>query len=155
MKNWKSSRNYRRFKNDDGDSTVNIIWADGEAAEVSDDVFNAYSKIERRERYIEEDRVDKKPLSLDTLSIQAFYKEQTLAVPSAEEMYVARERSQVLATALDSLSAEDRRLIEAIYVDKTSQRDYARTRNKVQSTIEKRLQRILRYLKKMMHKAGF
>lgn len=155
MSNWRSSRNYRRFKNEDGDSTVNIIWADGEAAEVSDDVFDAYSKSDRRERYIEQDKVDEKPLSLDTLSIQAFYKEQTLAVPSAEEMYVARERSQVLATALDSLSPEDRGLIEAIYVDKTSQRDYARTRNKAQSTIEKRLQRILRYLKKMMHKAGF
>ena len=56
MKNWKEERNYRRIKNKDGEIIANIITVDGVDVEVTDEVFLAYSQMNRQERYQEEQR---------------------------------------------------------------------------------------------------
>ena len=64
MYNWKDARNYRRFRDENGNVIVNIIYVDGEEVAVSDEVYEAYASMDRRERYLEEREGAEKPLSL-------------------------------------------------------------------------------------------
>ena len=43
MYNWKDARNYRRFRDENGNVIANIIYVDGEEVAVSDEVYEAYS----------------------------------------------------------------------------------------------------------------
>ena len=54
MYNWKDARNYRRFRDENGNVIANIIYVDGEEVAVSDEVYEAYASMDRRERYLEE-----------------------------------------------------------------------------------------------------
>ena len=56
MYNWKDTRNYRRFRDENGNVIVNIIYVDGKEVAVSDEVYEAYASMDRRERYLEERR---------------------------------------------------------------------------------------------------
>lgn len=67
MYNWKDTRNYRRFRDENGNVIANIIYVDGEEVAVSDEVYEAYASMDRRERYLEERDNDDKPLSVDAL----------------------------------------------------------------------------------------
>lgn len=40
---WQESRNYRRFKNENGEIVRRVISVDGQNVEVSEEVFLAYS----------------------------------------------------------------------------------------------------------------
>ena len=42
MYNWKDTRNYRRFRDENGNVIANIIYIDGEEVAVSDEVYEAY-----------------------------------------------------------------------------------------------------------------
>ena len=55
MYNWKDTRNYRRFRDENGNVIANIIYIDGEEVSVSDEVYEAYASMDRRERYLSED----------------------------------------------------------------------------------------------------
>ena len=52
MYNWKDTRNYRRFRDENGNVIANIIYVDGEEVAVSDEVYEAYASMDRRERYL-------------------------------------------------------------------------------------------------------
>ena len=39
MYNWKDTRNYRRFRDENGNVIANIIYVDGEEVAVSDEVY--------------------------------------------------------------------------------------------------------------------
>ena len=54
MKNWQKNRNYKRVKDKDGNVVANIISVYGQDVKVSDEVFTAYSQMDRQERYAEE-----------------------------------------------------------------------------------------------------
>ena len=51
MKKWQKDRNYKRVKDKDGNVVANIISVYGQD---SDEVFTAYSQMDRQERYAEE-----------------------------------------------------------------------------------------------------
>ena len=42
MYNWKDTRDYRRFRDENGNVIANIIYIDGEEVAVSDEVYEAY-----------------------------------------------------------------------------------------------------------------
>ena len=44
MYNWKDTRNYRRFHDENGNVIANIIYVDGEEVAVSDEVYEAYTQ---------------------------------------------------------------------------------------------------------------
>ena len=48
MHNWKDARNYRRFRDENGNVIANIIYVDGEEVAVSDEVYEAYASLDRR-----------------------------------------------------------------------------------------------------------
>ena len=45
MYNWKDTRNYRRFRDENGNVIANIIYVDGEEVAVSDEVYEAYRRL--------------------------------------------------------------------------------------------------------------
>ena len=51
MKNWKQERNYRSIRDGAGKVTGGVITVDGREVEVSAEVYDAFAKAERRDRY--------------------------------------------------------------------------------------------------------
>ena len=157
MKNWQKTRNYRRMKDENGNVIANVITVFGEKIEVSDELFTRYAQMDAHERYIMEEAPRGRVFSLDKMvedgmSVEAVSHQFAL---SAEEILIAREDEQdtqhkleLLKQALSQLDEANRALIEAVYFENISMREYARRIGVSHSTIAKRRNRILRTLKK-------
>ena len=65
MYNWKDARNYRRFRDENGNVIANIIYVDGEEVAVSDEVYEAYASMDRRERYLTDESDTPQNLSFE------------------------------------------------------------------------------------------
>ena len=65
MYNWKDTRNYRRFRDENGNVIANIIYVDGEEVAVSDEVYEAYASMDRRERYLTDESGTPQNLSFE------------------------------------------------------------------------------------------
>ena len=65
MKNWQKNRNYKRVKDKNGNVVANIITGSGQDVEVSDEIFDTYSQMDRRARYIGEDIPAENEISLE------------------------------------------------------------------------------------------
>ena len=157
MKNWQKTRNYRRMKDENGNVIANVITVFGEKIEVSDELFAVYAHMDAHERYIMEEAPRGRVFSLDKMvedgmSVEAVSHQ---SAPSAEEILIARENEQdtqhkltLLKEAVSQLNEADRALIEAVYFENISMREYARRIGVSHSAIAKRRYRILRTLKK-------
>ena len=154
MKKWQEERNYRRIYNEAGEVIANIITVDGVDVEVAEDVYLAYSQADRRERYVREEQFSGKILSLEQMAEDDLLSDYVgaEAAPSAEEEALEREQAQSLAErkelAMLSLNDADRELINALFFDGVSTRDYAARIGITQRAVIKRRDRILRDLKK-------
>ena len=133
MYNWKDTRNYRRFRDENGNVIANIIYVDGEEVAVSDEVYEAYASMDRRERYLEERDNDDKPLSVDAL-LEEGYSEAALC--SAEN--------------LETLDPADREMIHAVFFDGLSMREYAKQLDVYPRAVVYRVERLLKALRKML-----
>ena len=134
MKKWQEERNYRRVRNEGGEVIANIITVDGMDVEVPEDVYLAYAQADRRERYITEEQSSGKLLSLEQMEEDALLPDYVGAetAPSAETEALEREelrnlaeQKQILLLALLSLKDTDRELINALFFDGASTREYA------------------------------
>ena len=108
MKNWKDERNYRRIKNSNGEIIANIITIDGVDVEVTDEVFLAYSQMNRQERYQEEQRTVHPQVSIELLSenhvpTDLYIKDHEL---SAEEIVLQKEAKRERVMGIPHLSGE-------------------------------------------------
>lgn len=157
MKKWQEERNYRRVRNEGGEVIANIITVDGMDVEVPEDVYLAYAQADRRERYITEEQSSGKLLSLEQMEEDDLLPDYVGAevAPSAEEEALEREQTQslsewkeMLLLAMLSLNDVDRKLINALFFDGVSTRDYAARIGITQRAVIKRRDRILRDLKK-------
>ena len=157
MKKWQESRNYRQIKDGAGEIVAYIITVDGVDVEVPEDVYRAYAQADRRERYLLEEQSVGKLLSLEQMAedglLPCFVGEG--AAPSAEEEVLEREqmrnlaeRKQILLLSMLALENADRELINALFFDGVSTREYARRIGITQRAVIKRRDRILRDLKK-------
>ena len=156
MKKWQEERNYRRIYNEAGEAIANIITVDGVDVEVAEDVYLAYSQADRRERYVREEQSSGKLLSLEQMEEDALLPDYVGAetAPSAETEALEREelrnlaeQKQILLLALLSLKDTDRELINALFFDGASTREYAQRMGVSQRAVIKRRDRILRDLK--------
>lgn len=157
MKNWQESRNYRRIKDENGAVIANIITINGVDVEVSEEVFLAYSQSDRRERYITEELEPGKILSLDKLlrdevPLSKFGIEQE---PSVESILLSQEGEQErtsqktsLANALSKLDEDEKSLIQALFFDGVSVREYARQLGVYHRTIIYRRDKLLEKLRR-------
>ena len=156
MKNWQKNRNYKRVKDKDGNVVANIITVFGQDVEVSDEVFAAYSQMDRHARYIGEDIPAENEISLER-TIEDGIHIETLenAEPSAEEICIEHENAKMraeqekrLPIVLARLSDDEKRLIDALYFRGLGVREYAREINVPPMKIVRDRDRILGKLKK-------
>ena len=163
MKKWQEERNYRRVRSEAGEVIANIITVDGMDVEVPEDVYLAYSQADRRERYVREEQFSGKLLSLEQMAEDDLLSDYVGAetAPSAEEEALEREQAQSLAErkemlllAMLSLNDADRELINALFFDGASTREYAQRMGVSQRAVIKRRDRILRDLKKFFENSS-
>ena len=161
---WQESRNYRRFKDENGEVVRRVITVDGQDVEVSEEVFLAYSQSDRREWYIMEEVEPGKMLSLDKFLEDGIPLEKLGVEPESSAEDVALEHEALMVTdsykailpaALDELQGADRKLIQALYFDGLSTREYARQTGVSQHAVIKRRDHILKDLKKIFEKFSF
>ncbi len=156
MKNWQKNRNYKRVKDKDGNVVANIITVFGQDIKVSDEIFDTYSQMDRRARYIGEDIPAENEISLER-TIEDGIHIETLenAEPSAEEICIEHENAKMraeqekrLPIVLARLSDDEQRLIDALYFRGLGVREYAREINVPPMKIVRDRDRILGKLKK-------
>lgn len=156
MQKWQESRNYKRIKDENGEVLAYIITVDGRDIEVTEEVYQAYSQADRRERYVREEVEPGKILSLEKL-LEDEVPLEKLGVemsPSAEETMLGQEgirqteqQLKRLADALAGLNTAERQLLQALYFDGLSAREYARQLGVYHRTILYRRDKLLENLR--------
>lgn len=127
-----------------------VIKVDGQLVEVTPDVYYAYFRMERRERWQEEKKQAHNVVSYDalddgeTVGIEAM---PDLASPSMEESAMTKEIHEKLHRAVDALPKAERELIKAIFFDGMSTREYAKRSGLSQTGVSYRLRKILSKLR--------
>lgn len=163
MKKWQKDRNYKRVKDKDGNVIANIITVFGQDVEVSDEIFDTYSQMDRRARYIGEDIPAESEISLER-TIEDGIHIETLenAEPSAEEICIEHENAKMreeqakhLPIVLAKLSDDEKRLIDALYFRGLGVREYAREISVPPMKIVRDRNRILDKLKNIFQISKF
>ena len=170
MQNWRKNRNFRKIENADGTFTY-VVKVDGVMVEVSEEVYATYAqggyKMENMEFGIKSDRVlqgadgravrDKhgnpvvlpeREISLDKLVGEDW--DFPSSEPSAEDTVLARLEVEALRSCLDLLGADERELIDTLFFEGTTEREYSARSGIPQKTINDRKLRILGKLKKYL-----
>lgn len=105
-----------------------IIKIQGKLIEVSEDVYYAYFRMERQERWQEEKKQEHDVVSYDALDNGETVGAEAvpdLASPSMEELAIAKDLNDRLHHAVAALPKAERELIRAIYFEGVSAADYA------------------------------
>ena len=134
-----------------------MIKIQGDLIEVSEDVYYAYFRMERQERWQEEKKQVHDVLSYDALDNEEIVGEEMipdLTSPSPEENVISRELKDRLHHAVEALPREERELIHAIYFEGKSEREYAKQQGCSQNKIYKRRIKILSKLKMFLDIIG-
>ena len=156
MEKWQKERNYKRIRDKNGNVVANIITVFGRDIAVSDDVFEAYSEMDRHARYISEDVPSVAELSLEGLIEDGISPERLMRenAPSAEELYIEREdkqeltmKIQRLSFSLTALPEEDYQLLHALFFDGISVREYAHKNGRSHTAVRKRRDKLLKKIK--------
>lgn len=129
----------------------------GQLIEVSEDVYYAYFRMERQERWQEEKKVEHNVLSYDaldnpeTLGIENVVDATALTLEELAEAHELRDRVQ---HAVDLLPRAERNLIRAIYYEELSEREVAKRHGVSQNKIFKQRKRALANLRMLLEVAG-
>ena len=159
MEKWQKERNYKRIRDENGNTIANIITVSGIDIAVSDEVFDVYSGMDRRSRYISEDVPSVIELSLERLMEDGISPERLMRdnAPSAEDIYIEREdrmwqadKIKQLPTALSELPDEDYQLLHELFFDGISVREYARKNGLSHTAVRKRRDNLLKKIKKLL-----
>ena len=121
--------------------------------EVSEEVYLAYYQEDRRRRTVDEKEQRNGTVSYDELDAVELSGAARFADPTAasvEEAAIDLIIADKLHRCIDQLPREDRALIQALFFDGLSEREYATDIGLSQKGINKRKRRILCKLLKMM-----
>ncbi len=124
---------------------------DGSREYVSEKVFKEYWKLVNRENYLK--RLDRKQkiLSLNVADEDGREFGETLASGiDVEKIVETAERIRELHRAIDSLNDDERELIYRLFFEQESLRKVANDNGVVKRTIEKRRDKILEKLRKIL-----
>jgi len=124
---------------------------DGEDVEVSEKVYRAYSKADRRERYCAEcdagrlfslERMDEDDVPLSYMV--------NLHTESAEDAVIKKMFIEQAMAAFSALSPEEQRLIQAVVMEGLTEQEFADAIGVSQVAVHKRKKRILKKLSDLM-----
>ena len=134
-----------------------MIKVEGQLVEVTPDVYYAYFRMERQERWQEEKQQGHAVMSYDALDDGETVGVEVvpdLTTPSMEEAVMTREIHEKLHRALDALPKAERELIQAIYFDGFTEKEYAVSSGLSQQGVSYRLRKILSKLRVFMDFIG-
>ena len=134
-----------------------MIKVEGKLVEVSSEVYYAYFRMERQERWQEEKQQGHAVMSYDALDDGETVGVEVvpdLTTPSMEEAVMTREIHEKLHRALDALPKAERELIQAIYFDGFTEKEYAVSSGLSQQGVSYRLRKILSKLRIFMNFMG-
>lgn len=134
-----------------------MIKIQGDLIEVSEDVYYAYFRMDRQERWQEEKKQDHDVVSYDaldngeTVGAEAI---QDINSPGMEELVIANELKERLHNIVAALPKPERELIQAIYFEDIPVSDYAKQVGMSHRGINKQRKRILSKLKMLLDIMG-
>ena len=134
-----------------------MIKIQGDLIEVSEDVYYAYFRMDRQERWQEEKKQDHDVVSYDaldngeTVGAEAI---QDFNSPGMEELVIANELKERLHNIVAALPKPERELIQAIYFEDIPVSDYAKRVGLSHRGINKQRKRILSKLKMFLDIMG-
>jgi len=126
------------------------IPVDGTLVEVGEPVYKAYYKMDRRERYLEEQDESNGVLSYDALDNGEIVGEAIFDDPTAismEDSLLANEMVTQLHRCIAMLPKSERELIFAIYFDGTTESEYAERAKMSQAAVNKKRKKTLSKIK--------
>ncbi|WP_458462737.1 sigma-70 family RNA polymerase sigma factor [Paenibacillus sp.] len=134
-----------------------MIKVQGNLIEVSEDVYYAYFRMDRQERWQEEKKQGHDVVSYDaldnseTVGAEAI---QDMNSPGMEELVIANELKERLHNIVAALPKPERELIQAIYFEDIPVSDYAKRVGLSHRGINKQRKRILSKLKMLLDIMG-
>ncbi len=170
MQDWRRNRTYRKRHNPDG-SIMFIITVSGADVEVSEAVYTAYAQSERQLEYMEQDLkrdravqdaagrgivgADGLPVTLPEREVSLEWlmdegRDFPCVAQGPEDEVVRRMELDRLRRCLDLLAPDERALIDALFFEDKTEREYAAIAGVSQVAVHKRKQGILIKLKKYL-----
>ena len=131
-----------------------IISVEGKLIEVDENVYVAYYKMGRRERYLVERDQKNGVLSYDALDQDGIVGHEMMndaEADSVEDLVLAKELKSKLHRCIEILPKSERELIQAIYFDGMSDTEYSKRIRKSQQTVSYRRKKVLSKLKRLMN----
>ena len=131
-----------------------FIPIEGKLIEVEENVYIAYYKMGRRERYLVERDQKNGVLSYDALDQDGIVGQEMMndrEADSLEELVMAKDLKSKLHLCIEILSKSERELIQAIYFDGMSDTEYSKRIRKSQQTVSYRRKKVLSKLKRLMN----
>ena len=170
MQNWRRNRNFRKQANIDG-TTAYIITVGGMDINVREEIYAEYARASRRMEYMELDLkrsravqgrngriaidINGDPVILPgrETSLEMLYAigwDCPSSEPQPDEQVISRLENDALHRCLGLLEADERALIDAIFFDEMTIREYAATTGKTKSSVDRSKKNILGKLKNLL-----
>lgn len=127
----------------------------GMLMEVSEDAYKAFYREQRRQKYLNERSNDNGDFSYDMLTTDDFNGEDILLDELADTSWQAEQNILLdkLRESLRQLSQNDQQLIQALYIQQMTEREYAALRGIYRNAVHKQKMRILSKLKENLKKS--
>lgn len=122
----------------------------GQLVEVSEDVYCAYFRMERQERWQEEKKQEHGVVSYDALDTEKMVGAETImdaVAPSLEELAIAKDLHERLHRVVAALPKAERELIQAVYFEGVTEEDFGKRSGMSQTGVSYRRRKILSKLK--------
>ena len=143
------------------------LWVSGQFVEVTDEIYDAYMKGDRKMRYFESDLKAERFLMDENGQIKQVIPSREDSLDrlmddnaeqfadrheSVEDMVLRRISIEWLYKALDTLTERERKLIEAIFFEEMTEREVAHSLGISQPAVHKQKNKILKKLKHFLEK---
>ena len=124
----------------------------GMIMEVTESTYIEFYKLQRRQKYIDERSRDNKDISYDSLTTDEFNGEDILVDDgeSVEDQAVCNVTAEEIRFIISLLKPADQELVQAMFFEGLSERQYAERCGVNRNAIHKRKVRILEELKKLL-----
>jgi len=134
------------------DNKKRSLWINGRPVPVTEQVYKAYYKMDRREKYLEESDVEHGKVNYHALDTDTQSGEEILADNSrnVEDEAILRIFVDKLIRCMAELTEEERFLIDELYYKRKSEVELAKETGIPRTTIQSNKYKLLAKLKKII-----
>lgn len=130
------------------------LYADGKKIEVTEELYRAFYKYKRREKYLKESDEEHKLYHYSDLDTDELLGEEMFSYPheeSVEDRVVDHILRETVRRCVEELPEEDQVLLFALFYQQKTERECADEFGTCQKTINNQRKRILDKLREMMN----